>query len=49
MGNGAAYVHRDGQEEQLVPLPVVGHWMKQVWGAYHKASERRQVPPLPGI
>jgi len=49
MGNGAAYVHRDGEKEQLVPLPVVGHWLKQAWGAYYKASKRRQVPRLPGM
>jgi len=49
MGNGAAYVHRDDRKETLVPLPVVGHWMKQAWGAYYKASKRKQVPRLPGM
>lgn len=49
MGNGAAYVHRDAKKEQMIPLPVVGHWMKQGWGAYFKASKRRQVPRLPGM
>jgi sulfide:quinone oxidoreductase len=49
MGNGAAYVHRDSTKEQMVPLPVVGHWMKQGWGAYFKASKRKQVPRLPGM
>jgi sulfide:quinone oxidoreductase len=49
MGNGAAYVHRDEAKEQMVPLPVVGHWMKQGWGAYFKASKRKQVPRLPGM
>jgi hypothetical protein len=28
---------------------VVGHWLKQGWGAYYKASKRRQVPRLPGM
>jgi sulfide:quinone oxidoreductase len=49
MGNGAAYVHRDEGKEQLIPLPVVGHWMKKGWGAYFKASKRRLVPRLPGM
>ena len=49
MGNGAAYVHRDAAKEQMVPLPVVGHWMKKGWGAYFKASKRKQVPRLPGM
>lgn len=49
MGNGAAYVHRDEKKEQMVPLPVVGHWAKKGWGAYFKASKRRQVPRIPGM
>ena len=49
MGNGAAYVHRDATKEQMIPLPVVGHWMKKGWGAYFKASKRNQVPRLPAM
>lgn len=49
MGNGAAYVHRDAETERMIPLPVVGHWLKKGWGAYYKASKRRQVPRLPGM
>jgi sulfide:quinone oxidoreductase len=48
-GDGAAFVHRDTAKEQMIPLPVVGHWMKKGWGAYYKASKRRQVPRLPGM
>jgi sulfide:quinone oxidoreductase len=48
-GNGAAYVHRDTEKERLIPLPVVGHWMKQAWGAYYMATKRRQVPRFPGM
>jgi sulfide:quinone oxidoreductase len=49
MGNGAAYVHRDAVKEQMIPLPVIGHWMKKGWGAYFKASKRKQFPRLPGM
>jgi sulfide:quinone oxidoreductase len=49
MGNGAAYVHRDASKEQMVPLPVVGHWMKKGWGTYYALSKRRMVPRLPGM
>ncbi len=49
MGNGAALVHRTEAKEQMIPLPVVGHWMKKGWGAYFKASKRKQVPRLPGM
>jgi sulfide:quinone oxidoreductase len=48
-GDGAAFVHRDAKTERMVPLPVVGHWMKKGWGAYFMASKRRQVPRLPGM
>jgi len=49
MGNGAAYVHRDSRVERMIPLPVVGHWMKKAWGGYYKASKRKQMPRLPGM
>jgi sulfide:quinone oxidoreductase len=49
MGNGAAWVHRDSRVERMVPLPLLGHWLKKGWGAYFKASKRRQVPRLPGM
>lgn len=49
MGNGAAWVHRTAQKERLVPLPVVGHWLKKGWGAYFKLSKRKLVPRLPGM
>jgi sulfide:quinone oxidoreductase len=48
-GNGAAYIHRDSEQERMVPLPVIGHWMKRAWGAYYKASKRKQIPRLPGM
>ncbi len=49
MGNGAAYVRRDTTGEKMVPLPVVGHWMKKGWGAYYKMSKKKQCPRLPGM
>jgi len=49
MGNGAAWVHRNAEKEQMIPLPVVGHWLKKGWGAYFKLSKRRLVPRIPGM
>jgi sulfide:quinone oxidoreductase len=49
MGNGAAWVHRDDRRERMIPLPVVGHWMKKGWGAYYRLSKRGIVPRLPGM
>jgi sulfide:quinone oxidoreductase len=49
MGNGAAWVHRTAGKEQLLPLPVVGHWLKKGWGTYFKLSKRKLFPRLPGM
>jgi sulfide:quinone oxidoreductase len=49
MGNGAAWVHRDGSKARMIPLPVVGHWLKKGWGTYYRLSKRRLVPRLPGM
>jgi sulfide:quinone oxidoreductase len=49
MGNGAAYVHRDERREQMIPLPVVGHWLKKGWGTYFALSKKRMIPRLPGM
>ena len=49
MGNGAAYVHRDDRKERMIPLPIVGHWMKKGWGAYYALSKKKLFPRLPGM
>lgn len=49
MGNGAAYVRRDENEEKMVAMPVYGHWAKKAWGGYYKLSKLRRVPRLPGM
>lgn len=40
-GNGAAYVHRDAKHARMVPLPVVGHWLKKAWGYYYRLTKYR--------
>lgn len=47
MGNGAAYIHRDDRREQMVPLPVIGHWMKQA-GRLLQGLEEKTVPAPAG-
>lgn len=49
MGNGAVYVHRDDRTERMIPLPVLGHWLKKGWGSYYKLSKRKMIPRLPGM
>lgn len=40
-GNGAALVHRDANHERLIPLPIVGHWLKKAWGYYFRLTKYR--------
>ncbi len=49
MGNGAAFVYRDSKKEIMIPIPVVGHWLKQAWGKYAKWSKLGLIRRLPGM
>ena len=40
-GNGAAFVHRDVRRALLVPLPLIGHWLKKAWGYYYHWTKYR--------
>lgn len=48
-GNGAAFVFRDAKKAYMLPLPVVGHWLKKGWGTYCKLSKLGKIPRLPGM
>ncbi|MCE1198898.1 MAG: FAD-dependent oxidoreductase [Marinilabiliales bacterium] len=48
-GNGAAFVFRNDKKSFLLPMPVVGHWMKKGWGVYSKWTKRGVFPRLPGL
>ncbi|SFZ98170.1 FAD-dependent pyridine nucleotide-disulphide oxidoreductase [hydrothermal vent metagenome] len=48
-GDGAALVYRDMKSEKIIPLPVVGHWMKKGWGWYCRNSKLGKIPRLPGM
>lgn len=48
-GNGAAFVYRDDKRAKMIPLPVVGHWLKKGWGWYFRNSKLRKIPRIPGM
>ncbi|KAB2821707.1 MAG: sulfide:quinone reductase [Paludibacter sp.] len=48
-GDGAAYVYRDTKKEFVIPMPVVGHWMKKGWGWYQKWTKTGRIPRLPRL
>jgi sulfide:quinone oxidoreductase len=48
-GNGAAFVFRNGTRAFMIPMPVVGHWLKKGWGMYAKLTKLGKIPRLPGL
>lgn len=48
-GNGAAFVFRNSKKSFLIPMPIVGHWMKKGWGVYSKMTKVGNFPRLPGL
>jgi len=49
MGGGAGFVYRDHTKAFFIPLPIIGHWMKQLWGHYYKLSKKGVIPRIPGL
>lgn len=48
-GDGAAFVFRNGSKAIMIPMPVVGHWLKNGWGVYARLTKLGQFPRLPGM
>ena len=48
-GDGAALIKRTKKNEFILPLPIIGHWMKKGWGWYFKKSKMKQIPRIPGM
>ncbi|MCL4432282.1 MAG: sulfide:quinone reductase, partial [Epsilonproteobacteria bacterium] len=49
MGDGAGFVYRNDKKAMLIPMPVIGHWMKIAWGWYYKGSKLKLIPRIPGL
>lgn len=49
MGNGAGFVYRDDKKALLIPMPIIGHWLKIGWGWYYKMSKMNYIPRIPGM
>ena len=48
-GNGAALTYRKDEKDFIIPLPKVGHWLKQGWGFYYRNSKLKKFPRIPGM
>jgi sulfide:quinone oxidoreductase len=49
MGDGAGFVYRDDKKALLIPMPIIGHWLKIGWGWYYKLSKMGYIPRIPGM
>ncbi len=48
-GDGAAFVYRSDKHALMIPMPVIGHWLKKGWGWYCKNSKLGKIPRIPGL
>lgn len=48
-GDGAAFVYRDDNRAFMLPLPIIGHWLKKGWGIYCRYSKLGKIPRIPGM
>ncbi|HFU77333.1 MAG TPA: sulfide:quinone reductase [Epsilonproteobacteria bacterium] len=48
-GDGAAFVYRNHKGGKMIPMPVIGHWMKKGWGWYCRNSKLGRIPRIPGL
>lgn len=48
-GDGAAFVFRNRAKSFIIPMPVVGHWLKKGWGKYACLTKLGKFPELPGM
>jgi len=48
-GDGASFVYRDDKRAFMIPMPVVGHWLKKGWGVYARYSKLGKIPRIPGM
>lgn len=46
MGNGAGFIYRNDAKAVLIPLPIIGHWLKIAWGWYYKMSKMGYIPRI---
>jgi len=48
-GDGAAFVYRNDKKAVMIPMPIVGHWIKKGWGWYCRNSKLNKIPRIPGL
>jgi sulfide:quinone oxidoreductase len=49
MGNGGGLVYRDDARSFMLPMPILGHALKRLWGLYYRYSKLGRIPRLPWL
>ena len=42
-GGGAGFVYRKNDKDLFIPMPVIGHWMKKLWGWNYKITRSLRI------
>jgi len=40
---------RMGAGALVIPLPIIGHWLKKGWGSYARLTKLGKIPRFPGL
>lgn len=48
-GKGAAFIYRDIKREMMLPMPIIGHWLKKGWRHYYRLTKLKKIPRIPGM
>ena len=48
-GDGASLIYRDDKRAFMIPLPIIGHYMKKLWGVYARLSKLGKIPRMFGM
>lgn len=48
-GDGAAFIYRDEKRAFMIPMPIIGHILKKLWGIYCRYSKLGKIPRIPGM
>ncbi len=45
-GDGGALAYRSNGKALLLPMPLLGHWLKRAWGLYYRLSKLGKIPQI---
>ncbi len=46
---GASLVYRTDKKAMFLPMPILGHYLKKIWGMHFKLVKLKKLPKLPFI